>query len=171
MKTITNCNDKVHPSVDKKKSVVFRCDTIGYMGDDSDSIVLYSDGALVRYIYDCQNTLLSEQQIQTKTELVNTIRRLARDYKAQLNELPRSLYNPFILDGADHKIQIGRMKFGGPNILTTKIKEEDYTPDSEPFGHGAEWIRDLARFQKIFEHFRKAINESVGVEVIRICGE
>lgn len=171
MKRISNCNDESHLPATKKKSVVFRCDTIGYMGDDSDSIVLYSDGALVKYIYDYQNTLLSEQQIQTKPELVNTIRQLARDYKAQLNELPRSLYNPFILNGAGHKIQIGRMKFVGPNILTTKVNEEDYNPDSEPFGHGAECIRDLARFQKIFEHFRKAVNESVGVEVIRIWGE
>lgn len=171
MKRITNCNDKAHSSADKKKSVVFRCDTIGYMGEGTTSIVLYEDGVLIEYTYDFQNTLLSEQEIQKKPELVNTIRQLTRDYKEQLDAIPHSLCNPFILDGASHEIKIGRMRFGGPNILTTKIKEEDYNPDNLFFNPGDECIKDLVQFQKVFEHFRKAINDSVGEKVIWIGEE
>lgn len=171
MKTITNYNDKAHSSSNKKKSVVFRCDTIGYMGEGTTSIVLYEDGVLIEYTYDFQNTLLSEQEIQKKPELVDTIRQLAREYKEQLNTIPHSLCNPFILDGASYEIKIGRMKFSGPNILTTKINEEDYNPDNLFFTPGDECIKDLVQFQKVFEHFRKAINESVGEKVIWIGEE
>lgn len=171
MKTITNCNDKAHSSADKKKSVVFRCGSSGYMGEGSYCIVLYSDGALVECFYDFQNTLLSELQIQKKPELVNTIRQLSRDYKEQLKALPRELRNPFIIDGAHYTIQIGRMKFSGSNILTTKVKAKDYNPANQLFRPDDECINDLARFQKLFEHFRKAINESVGEKVVRVGGE
>ena len=108
MKTITNCNDKANSSADKKKSVVFRCGSSGFMGEGSYCIVLYSDGALVECFYDFQNTLLSELQIQKKLELVNTIRQLSKDYKEQLKALPRDLRNPFIIDGAHYTIQIGQ---------------------------------------------------------------
>lgn len=171
MKTITNYNDKAHSSSNKKKSVVFRCGSSGYMGEGSYCIVLYSDGALVECFYDFQNTLVSEQEIQKKPELVNTSRQLSKDYKDQLKALPRDLRNPFIIDGAHYTIQIGRMKFNGPNILTTKINEEDYNPENLFFNSGDECIKDLVQFQKVFEYFRKAINESVGEKVIWIGGE
>ena len=171
MKTITNRNDKAHSSSNNTESVVFRCSSSGYMEEGSYCIVLYSDGALVECFYDFQNTLLSEQEIQKKPELVNTIRQLARDYKEQLKNLPRELRNPFIIDGAHYTIQIGRMKFIGSNILTTTVKAKDYNPANQLFRPGYECINDLTLFQKLFEHFRKAINESVGEKVVRIGGE
>lgn len=171
MNTETNGNNKAHSSSPKKKSVVFRCDTIGYMGDESTGIVLYADGTLKNCVYDAWGKLLSEHELQKKPDLVNTIRQLARDNKDRLNSLPRILRNPFVLDGAHNEIQIGRMKFAGPNILTTKVNEEDCNPANKFYRPGHECVKDLARFQKVFEHFIKAVNEGVGEKVIWIVSK
>lgn len=150
----------------KPPAVVFKYESTGYLFNNSTSIILYADGSLIKYVSNYQNLLDSEYEIQKKPELVTTIRQLAINYKEQLNKIPRSLFNPLIFDGASHKIQIGRMKFEGPNILTMKINEEDNNQDNQLFRFGDECFKYLAQFQKVFEHFRKAINESIGEEVI-----
>lgn len=85
-------------------------------------------------------------------ELVKEIKKLIKETKEELKQLPREISNYNVLDGANETFRFGRMKFEGSNILTYSM--EGYREELKR-QHALEmgWEEELLQFQRIFKKF------------------
>ncbi len=148
----------------KLPKVVFEYDCMCWFGN-SYNLKLLDDGRLVRLAYGYSKLGPEDRMCDDKEyvllnspELVNEIKKLIKETKEELKQLPREISNYNVLDGANETFRFGRMKFGGSNILTYSM--EGYKEELKRY-NGVEmgWEEKLLKFQRIFKKFQDKFHE------------
>lgn len=142
----------------KLPKVVFEYDCMCWFGN-SYNLKLLDDGRLVRLAYGYSKLGPEDRMCDDKEyiflnspELVKEIKKLIKETKEELKQLPREISNYNVLDGTNETFRFGRMKFEGSNILTYSM--EGYREELKR-QHAVEmgWEEELLQFQRIFKKF------------------
>lgn len=112
----------------KLPKVVFEYNCMCWFGN-SYNLKLLEDGRLVRLAYSYSKLGPEDRMCDDKgyillnsLELVKEIKKLIKETKEELKQLPREISNYNVLDGANETFRFGRMKFEGSNILTYSME-------------------------------------------------
>lgn len=158
----TECFDVID-ECKKIPQIIFEYRCTAYFGISYD-LILFADGTLIQYDYGSTGSGYNEKYViepeeilLTNPELAKKVKEIIKDNYSKIKDIPKNIYHPYILDGAEDFICFGKKKFLGWNILTEKInkpKEDDiYIKQmwDEIFVH-------LYSVQNVFYKIRKVIN-------------
>ncbi|MBO4857465.1 MAG: hypothetical protein J5527_03000 [Treponema sp.] len=154
---------KVMDECKKIPTRIFEYRCAAFFGISFD-VILFADGTLIKYDYGSAETRYVEKYVIEPAEILlcnkelsKKVNQIIKDNYSKIKDIPKSIYDPFILDGAEEKICFGKKTFLGWNILLGKYTKKQIEND-EYCEAWRDLLNNLIVVQDVFKKVRQIIN-------------